>query len=796
MVAALAVGGLVGVPALSASGSTGTAPTVHVGPDQTVNLKDTAFLPGKVSDDGLPDPSWLEFRWTKISGPGGVVFGRTDEAHTTARFEQAGTYVLQLAASDGSGSGADQVTINVRNDPGTTIHVPADHPTIQQALDAAPTNALVLVSPGTYRESLYVPRSLTLASTHYTTGDESVIETTIISNPDAESETVVVGSGAGPDTRISGFTVRDGKDGIKIRGAGVVEHNLLTNLATDAVDLPRDKTGLVMNNVMEHNGDDAVDVNESSPVIVNNIMRNNAGDGVEIRVTNMVAPIDEVIIRDNVIVDNTQDGIQIIDDDAIAASPAESATLFRIDRNIIANNLQAGLGLMDNGKTSEDYRGASLVERITVTNNTFVGNNHGITGGDNLVAVNNVFAGHSAYALKNVDATSQTAYNQFHANGATYVASNLDPQTSFTGDPKLDASYAPRSDSPVIDAGTASFRLSSGETAVTVEGFRGTAPDIGAIESGATRTNQAPSAHAGADLVVTLPDTGSLDGSVTDDGLPSGSLTARWSKVSGPGTVTFAAATQARTTAAFSDAGTYVLALTADDGALTDTDTVTVVVDPDPSSGGGDDDGGSGGDDGAPTPEPTDPGTDGPIAGPPDMVTAVAARPGNASVTVTWTAPRDNGSRITKYTVTSSPGGHTASVGGEATQVTVTGLVNGTGYTFTVVATNAVGSSVPSLSTKRVVPATRPNRVRRPKVRVVGKRAIVMWRAPANGGAPIKRYRVLNGRGKMVVVPGTARRVVFRKLPPARYAFRVVAVNRVGRSVRSLPRVVRISRIG
>src|SRR3546814_10525310 len=57
---------------------------------------------------------------------------------------------------------------------------------------------------------------------------------------------------SGPDTRVVGFTVRDGKDGIKIRGAGVVEDNLLTNLATDAVDFPRDNTGLAQHNIMEN----------------------------------------------------------------------------------------------------------------------------------------------------------------------------------------------------------------------------------------------------------------------------------------------------------------------------------------------------------------------------------------------------------------------------------------------------------------------------------------------------------------------------------------------------------------
>ncbi len=92
-------------------------------------------------------------------------------------------------------------------------------------------------------------------------------------------------------------------------------------------------------------------------------------------------------------------------------------------------------------------------------------------------------------------------------------------------------------------------------------------------------TNQAPIANAGADSSITLPSTASLSGSVSDDGLPNGSvLTAAWSKVSGIGTVTFANASAAITTATFSAAGTYVLRLTASDGVLSSSDTVTVIV--------------------------------------------------------------------------------------------------------------------------------------------------------------------------------------------------------------------------
>jgi RHS repeat-associated protein len=97
--------------------------------------------------------------------------------------------------------------------------------------------------------------------------------------------------------------------------------------------------------------------------------------------------------------------------------------------------------------------------------------------------------------------------------------------------------------------------------------------------------NAPPTVSAGVNQSITLPSGASLNGTASDDGLPNppGVLALTWSKVSGAGTVTFGNPALASTTATFSAAGTYVLRLSAFDGALTASADVTIVV----NAGGG-----------------------------------------------------------------------------------------------------------------------------------------------------------------------------------------------------------------
>ncbi|MGE4276270.1 MAG: Ig-like domain-containing protein [Lawsonibacter sp.] len=87
----------------------------------------------------------------------------------------------------------------------------------------------------------------------------------------------------------------------------------------------------------------------------------------------------------------------------------------------------------------------------------------------------------------------------------------------------------------------------------------------------------------------------------------------------------------------------------------------------------------------------------------PGAPTGVTATAGNRQVTVSFTAPAsDGGAAITTYTVTAGPGGLTAT--GALSPITVTGLTNGTEYTFTVTATNSLGTGSSSAPSAGVTP--------------------------------------------------------------------------------------------
>jgi hypothetical protein len=83
----------------------------------------------------------------------------------------------------------------------------------------------------------------------------------------------------------------------------------------------------------------------------------------------------------------------------------------------------------------------------------------------------------------------------------------------------------------------------------------------------------------------------------------------------------------------------------------------------------------------------------------------VAASAGVSEATVTWVPPAwDGGAQVTNYTVAAMPGGATCTALAPNVSCTVTGLLNGTAYTFTAIATNDAGDSSASAPSTPVTP--------------------------------------------------------------------------------------------
>ncbi|MEP7069258.1 MAG: choice-of-anchor D domain-containing protein, partial [Usitatibacter sp.] len=140
-------------------------------------------------------------------------------------------------------------------------------------------------------------------------------------------------------------------------------------------------------------------------------------------------------------------------------------------------------------------------------------------------------------------------------------------------------------------------------------------------------------------------------------------------------------------------------------------------------------------------------------------------------------------------TVTSSPTGITAT--GAASPIVVTGLANGTTYTFTVTATNGVGTGSPSAPSNAVTPVAPPGA---PSAPIIGTatagnaQATVSFSPPAsNGGSPITGYTVTSSPGGISASGVGSPITVTGLLNGTTYTFTVVAANSVGSGPASAP---------
>lgn len=362
-----------------------------------------------------------------------------------------------------------------------TLRVPTDRPSIQAAIDAAQEGDVILIAPGVYRESLKAAgKAVTIASEFVVSNDPRHVTATVLDVTGADGKRgasiLVVERGAGAATRIIGLTFRGASHAVTIRGRAEVTHCRFTANG-DALSF-ENGSGIVRFNTFEENSDDGIDMdNASAATIEDNIIRNNRDDGIEVRLHKYTGPPLEVVIRRNLISGNGEDGLQLID------YPGKSDRSFRVERNVFAQNAMAAIGCMKDGVTKENYAGADLIERVLIVNNTIVGGQYGITGGDNMVLLNNVITGVARTAVKRVHGDSAAGRNLLWRNGTDVDESDLKQDRFIMVDPLLDSNYAPRAGSPCVDAGESAFEFNGETLRLAPEGYSGRAPDLGATET-------------------------------------------------------------------------------------------------------------------------------------------------------------------------------------------------------------------------------------------------------------------------------------------------------------------------
>jgi hypothetical protein len=175
-------------------------------------------------------------------------------------------------------------------------------------------------------------------------------------------------------------------------------------------------------------------------------------------------------------------------------------------------------------------------------------------------------------------------------------------------------------------------------------------------------------------------------------------------------------------------------------------------------------------------------------AGLPGAPTGVSAAPGNAQAAVSFTPPAANGSTITTYTVTSSPdSAHPSGVTAKGTKIpiTVKPLINGQPYTFTVTATNGVGTGPASNPpSNQVTPGTKPDAPTIGVITVGVGQATVNFTEKSDGGSPTTYAVTSNPAGGVDTNTGTnsLSHIVTNLTSGKKYSFTVTATNAYGKS--------------
>jgi RHS repeat-associated protein len=575
-----------GAPATVAITTVNSPPVANAGPNQTLQAGNTVNLDGTKSSDVDGDP--LTFRWSIITQPAGSTAVLSDSSSRTPSFfaDRTGTFVVQLIVNDGFvDSTPSTVTITTQNAP--------------PVADAGPN------------QSVFVGNTVFLngSRSHDVDGDSITYRWSLLSFP----------ATAAP--QLSNPTVVNPSFTVSAKGAyvaqlivndGLVDSPPATVTITTLNSPPVANAGpnqtLLAGTQVSLDGSKSTDVD---------------GDTLTFRWAISSKPANSTaVLSDSTAVTPTffadQLGtyvVQLIVNDGTVDSPPSTVTITSEDAPPVANAGPAqsvavgALVTLDGSKSSDPDQqaltyqwtllSAPLGSQAMLTNPTSVNPTFTADAAGNYVAqliVNDGFLNSppSTVMVSTINSipVANAGPNQTVTPGATV---QLDGSGSNDADHdaltyrwsitvKPAGSTAALSDATAVKptfvadvAGTYVVQL------IVNDGKVDSPPATVMIV--AQNPNQPPVVNAGPSQIITLPaNTLTLNGTATDDGLPSGILNISWSEVSGPAPVTFSSPTTAVTTATFTAAGTYRMRLSADDTQFTSSSDVIVVVNPAPAN--------------------------------------------------------------------------------------------------------------------------------------------------------------------------------------------------------------------
>ena len=361
------------------------------------------------------------------------------------------------------------------------IRVPENYKTIAQAVENSSDGDTIILSPGTYHESnIEINKKLTISSEWILTGDKNIIESTVIDPNDS-----ILFSLNSNDIEISGLKIINGNHTLNINARVKIKWNhLVHNL--DAVSMESNGGGYVGHNTIENDRDDGIDldIKKGSDIVIEyNTIVNSSDDGVEIRLFKPPKQNIHYEIGHNVFSGSRRAGIQLISYDVYTGKS------FNIHHNIF-RNCKIGLGCMEGANTKEDLSGASKMdEMVCFYNNTMVDNEMGATGGNYVIAINNVIVNNKIGGFKRFGKRSVVTNNLFYHNKdndfIVFDDSVRKYKNIFGTDPLLDKiTLHPDSNSPCVDAGLKTFNIDGIPVIkISPDEYVGSAPDLGALES-------------------------------------------------------------------------------------------------------------------------------------------------------------------------------------------------------------------------------------------------------------------------------------------------------------------------